>query len=127
MLTREQLLQKRSRPVKEIHVEGLGGSVLIQGLTTSERSHFEASLQNKKGKVDRSKVLMVRERLIVRCVVDANGKQLLTDDDMPLLSEQPAAIMEQIFNACQELSGFSDQDIESLEKNSGRTPPAEET
>ncbi len=126
MLTKSQILQSRPRETRDIHVEEFGGVVRIRALTTSERSRFESSLQTK-GKSDPKKVVLVREKLLVQSVVDDSGNLMFSEADIPALSAQPAKAVEKIFNAIQELSGFSDVDVESLEKNSEASPVAAAT
>lgn len=126
MLSKDQLLQKFPRTYREVAVPEFGGSVTIRGLTTSERSRFESSLQTK-GKSDPKKTRLVREKLIVLSVVDEQKQPMFSDADVPAISEWPAAGAERIFNAIQELSGFSDSDVEDMEKNSPATTDDAET
>lgn len=117
MLTKDEFLKPRDRVCININIDGLGGVVRIRALTTAERSRFEASLQ-RNGKPDPKKIVLVREKLIVLSVVDANDQQMFSEEDIPEISKLPARAVEQLFNEVRELSGFSEGDVESLEKNS---------
>lgn len=54
--------------------------------------------------------------MLAHCVVDDAGVRLFTDDDIPKLHEVPAH-MERVIDAALELSAFSNDEVEELEKN----------
>ena len=114
-LTREQLIQKRPMRTEEVEVPELGGKVLVKALTTGERGKYENSFLSKKGTVVLDLAAKMRSKLVSQTVVDASGKLLLTEDDIPLLEQQDAGAIVRIYEAAQRLSGFTKADMDEIE------------
>lgn len=114
--TREQMLSAPKRRFTEVDIADWG-KFRIRSLTELERSKFEASIRDKQGRVSNNKLLDLKCRLIVLCVVDANGDTILTNADIDALREQDSYRTNALVDAIQKHCGFSDSDIEDLEKN----------
>lgn len=114
--SRESILAAPKRRFTTVDIPEWG-CFRIRSLTELERSRFEASIRDKKGQVSNSKLLDLKCRLIVLCVVDADGNTILTDADIPALREQDSRRTNTLVDAIQEHCGFSDSDVEELEKN----------
>lgn len=119
LLSRETLLKKRPRKTKRVEIpeqftEFAGQEVILQGMTVNERADFEMSLQGKKKAAG---LRVVRERLVVDCLVDEEGNRLLTPDDIKQLGETDAAFIDYLFNEASILCGISKQDEEDLAGN----------
>lgn len=93
---------------------GEGKHCIVWGFNAKERTDFELSLQNRKGKLN---LQQVRERLIVASVRDEQGNPLFTQDDVAAIGNQSSTVVQRIFDVAMRLSGFSDSDVESLAKN----------
>jgi len=109
---------------------GEGAYVRVRGLTSEDRDAWETSLQQEKAdpKNPRRKIYVtdtrnLRAKLVVRCVVDANGQPVFTDGDVVHLGKRSAAVVDRIFAVAQRLSGIGEDDLEKLEGNSPDAPP----
>jgi len=97
------------------------GDIRIRSLTERERSGLEASQLTEEGSWSREDSVHMRVRWIVLCVVDQEGERIFTDRDTPWLEQIDSAITNVLFDACRRHVGISDQDVESLLKNSETT------
>lgn len=98
------------------------GPFIVQGLSASERDAFEASLVVGRGKTKDVSTLNIRAKLVARSVVDGDGKRLFLDEDAVLLGQMPAKIIGPLYDAAQEMSSVSDEDVEDMAKNSASGP-----
>lgn len=118
LLTRDQLLAPD--PVRHHQFSCGAVDVRIRNLTEGEKSKFENSILTSKGSLSVSKLDLARCRLIALCVVDAQGRRLLSDADAEALLEKDGALTARIYDECRKHCGFDEDDIETLAKNSDR-------
>lgn len=109
MLSKQDILAKSCAKTQTIAVPEWGGEVNIRTITAAERDKFE--LQCSESFVN------VRARLCSLAICDESGKRLFDDTDVAALGEKDAAPINRIFEAARKLNGFTDEDIEELEKN----------
>jgi hypothetical protein len=121
--TRDAILARKPRRVKTVDVPGWG-KFRIRSLTELERSRFEATIRDKNGQVSSSKMIDLKCRLIVLCVVDENGDPLLQNSDIEELRQQDSKLTNALVEEIQSHCGYSDADLEDLEKNSEPTRAA---
>lgn len=121
--TRDQFLGAKRRRFRDVVLPD-GTKFRLQSITERERSEWESHLKVKRGQVTRESLTMMRARLIVRCVVDADGALVFRPDDAAEMLSVDSAITNSLFEACQEHCGISDADVEGLEKNCERTQVA---
>jgi hypothetical protein len=103
-----------------VDVPEWGGTVLVQGMTGTERDRFEASMMNSKlDGVDRDRALeRYRARLAAACLVDASGKRLFRSEaEMKRLSEKSAQALSRVVDVASRLSGLTDSDVAELTGN----------
>ena len=118
MLTRDELLEKASVPLREeVPVPLWGGTVLLQGMSAVERDAFDAETYRDPNADIGDWRANFRARLCVRCVVDAEGNRILTDSDAERLGKAPGAVVDRLFEVGRRLSGLTEKDVEELEKN----------
>lgn len=115
-VTRDAILAPLKRRFQEVEVAGWG-KFRLRSLNELERSKFEASIRDKQGRVVNNKLVDLKCRLIVLCVVDENGDPLLTDADINALRQQDSKYTNTLVEAIQKHCGISDADMEELEKN----------
>jgi len=114
--TREKLFSCTRRRYRTETVGGL--EFTFQSLTEAEKSKFEKQVLNKQGSVKDDS----RRRLLVLSLVDSKSKQpYLEEADISELGNLDGAVTSQLFDVAMEHVGFSDNDIEELEKNSQTT------
>jgi len=112
MISKSDMLAACKR--KYVTVKAFGGDVKIRVMTTSERTAFEQSLQDHKGRVDKARQLSMRERLIAACVVDESGELMFADDDLETLANLPADEAERLVDAIQSACGWTKKEIDNL-------------
>lgn len=116
LATREHLLAAPKRRFAEVEIPGWG-TVRIRSLSELERSRFEASIRDKRGQVSASKLIDLKCRLIVLCVVDTDGNPILSNNDIEQLRQQDSRLTNLLTEKIQEHCGITDNDIEEMEKN----------
>lgn len=107
--------QKTDVPVPEL---GEGKVIPIWGMTPRERTEFEDK-QARLSKSQRAKhKAEIRERILIECCRDDDGKQLFTADQITALGQRRGDVVERLVNVALESSGFTGQDLEAIVKNS---------
>ena len=122
--TRDMLLKpiERPREVVELPELGEGVSVIVVGMTAKERSDFDNQFVSRKGDPMKKRIAEGRERIVVACCRDEEGKRLFTQDDVVQLGKQSGIVIERIVNAAQRTSGMTKDDLEDSVKNSEEAP-----
>lgn len=85
----------------------------LKGMTGRERDRFEASLAPK-GNSKKPQMDNFRARLVVQCAVDADGNRMFNAGDIGWIGDKSAKALSRIFDACQEMNGLTDSDIDDL-------------
>jgi hypothetical protein len=121
LLTREQILKTKDRTHKDVKCPEWGGTVRVQSLTGSERDAFEESILGQRNKDGTREVVAMnlRAKLVALSVVDKDGNQLFSKDDVLALGEKNAKPLDRLFSEAQKLSGITKDDVEEMVKNSG--------
>ncbi|WP_435107354.1 hypothetical protein [Nocardiopsis synnemataformans] len=112
-LGRDAILTADDRLYDVVPVPEWNGKVRIRSLTGTERDRFEADVagNGKKLKLDN-----VRAKFVARSIVDAKGNQVFSNSgaDIAALGKKNAAALNRVFEACQKLSGLTDEDVDEL-------------
>lgn len=117
LATKDQILNAPTRTYEYVSVPEWGGPIRLRSLTGKERDEFESSVQDSPGRRGKGKdnTANFRARLIAKCAVDAEGELLFSNrHEVNLLGEQPAKLLQTVFDVCAAMNGFSDEDVESL-------------
>lgn len=117
-LTRDAILASPDLPTESVAVPEWGGTVMVRGLNGTERDAFEAESYRVRGKDVEINRANLRSRLLVRAIVDDQGKRIFTDDDIAMLGAKSAAALDRVMEVAQRLSGIGNDDVEELAKNS---------
>lgn len=117
--TRKDLFAFSSRRYRTEKIGGL--EFTFQSLTEAEKSNFEKNVLNKAGAVRDDS----RRRLLVATLVDADKKPLLSSSDIDSLGDLDGAVTARLFEVAMSHTGFSEDEIESLEKNLPATTAAD--
>jgi hypothetical protein len=128
LLTKEQIKAADKKKFVDVPIKEWGGDVRIRELSASERDMWESEgILTEVGDPDETgaqKVTAkfnpkhVRARLVVRCIVDANGKRMFADDEVAAVGSLSASTVEKLFEAAKKINAIDAKDIEELEKNS---------
>jgi len=123
LLDRKKLLEKEVLEVVQVNL-GKDEFVFVRQMTGRERDRWEQSLiketKDEKGHVESYERSMedFRAKLVVNCVCDEKGTNLLQPEDFELLSQNMSARkLEKIVNVAQRLNKISEEDKEALVKN----------
>lgn len=124
LATAEQLMAATGqRRFKELSLPIRGLRVRIRSLTEREMSRYQSVTIASGGTgLKRSKLEDASRRLIVLCLVDQDGNQLLGDENLPKLADWDAADTNFLYDECAQHCGINRSDIEDLVKNSEEMP-----
>jgi hypothetical protein len=121
LLSRDDFKAAPPPKTEDVPAPELGEGAVVRMVTLSsiERDRFEDSLARDVGggktKVDR---INIRAKLIVKAAVDADGKRLFTDADLPWVSNLPSTLTDRMFTVAMRLAGMSSEAVEDAAKNS---------
>lgn len=106
MLTRDELLAYRKAPVETVKLPE--GEVRIRGLIARELLDFQRALElGKKNGVSTQDQDAFPAKLLVRCIVDEEGKPILSPDDWPSILEWPGTTMQKLAAVAFRLCGYT--------------------
>ena len=117
MIDREKLTAQTAMPEREVEIPSLGDTIRVRGMSSAERDAYEESMISVRGKRAEVKMALARARLLVVCLLNPDGSQMFLPGDVKLIGDLPAALVEPAYEAAQELSGMTEEDIEDLAKN----------
>lgn len=122
MLSRADLL-RASLPQETVYVKELKDSVIVRGMTGRERDAFEASCLVAKGRKREINTLDMRAKLVALCCIDEKGQRLFSDEDVAVLGDVRADVIDRLFSVAQRLSGLRDEDVDELGLGSASPAP----
>lgn len=88
-----------------------GGTVIVRGLTGTERDAFEQRCHE-------TSYANVRACLLAFSLVDDNGKRLFSLEDVQALGAKSAAPLDLLFDVARRLSGIGAREVKELVGNS---------
>lgn len=127
-LTRDEIFAADDVQTEEVAVPEWGGpanphaTVLVRGMSGTERDAFETSLITGKGKDQTVSLKDIRAKLCARTICGPDKVRLFSDSDIEALGKKSAKALDRVFGVAQRLSGITDEDIADLEKNSKSAP-----
>jgi len=108
---------KNSLKTRVVHCPGLGFDVTLRAMSANARDLFEQRYVKLK-QIEPGVIENIRAHFLIHHIVDDNGALMFDNSDVGQLGESlSAADADLLFVACQELSGFSNNDIEEIKKN----------
>ena len=114
MLTREDFLKIRPCEFKDVDV--LDGTVRLKAMTAGEKDAFEQDWHTLQEKYKGKNTPNIRAFFVIHHAVDSDNNLLFTVDDVEAVGNQPGLEIDKLFDACQELSGLSNEDEAALKK-----------
>jgi hypothetical protein len=121
LLSREAILKAEDIHTEKVEVPEWGGEVLVRGLTGRQRDEFEGSLIEHRGRRAVMNTANMRAKLVSWSVVDEEGSRLFTSGDVQELGEHSAAAVNRIYAVAAKLSGLSDEDVDEMVADFGKT------
>lgn len=118
-LSADDILNADDLKPEPVDVPEWGGTVLVKGMTGTERDRFEAAMLNENmSGVSKDKALdMYRARLAAACIVGPDGKRLFQGATVKRLGEKNAQALTRVVEVASRLSGLTDGDVEELTGN----------
>lgn len=116
-LTKESILQSNDRKTEVVDVPEWGGKVIVSSLTSVERDAFENELVTMMQEDGTDIPRTIRANLVVRSLVDEEGKRIFQDKDAAILGAKNASVVDRLFKVAQKLSGMSEKDVQEMVKN----------
>lgn len=119
-LSAEEILNADDLQREPVAVPEWGGTVLVQGMSGTDRDRFEASMMNESmSAVSKDKALdKYRARLAAFCLVTEDGKRMFRSDaEVNRLGQKSAQALTRVVEVASRLSGLTDGDIEELTGN----------
>lgn len=115
---RSLILDASDIETREVHVPEWGTTVFVRGMTAAERDGFEAESLKGKGNKKEVNFANMRARLLVRCLVDADGERIFTERDADALGRKSVKAVQRLYDVAADLSALSPEDVEDLVGNS---------
>ena len=119
-LSADDILNADDLKPEPVEVPEWGGTVLVKGMSGTERDKFEGAMLNENmSGVSKDKAMeRYRARLAASCLVDENGKRLFQGDAvMKRLGEKSGQALTRVVEVASRLSGLTDEDVEELTGN----------
>ncbi len=114
-LSRDDILNCNDLRREKLTIKEWGGDIYIRQLTAKEQDMLERESLKKGGSAN---IENMRARFAVMCVVDKNGKNLFSEEDIPKLTLKAGAVLNKIIEKASELNNISEKDLEEIAKNS---------
>lgn len=122
LLGRSEILDAVDLQQQDVAVPEWGGTVRIRGLSGAERDQYEAWIISGKGRNRDVNLRQSRAKLVMMCVVDADGKRLFDEADISRLGAKSALAMQRVFDVAAALSGLDEDTLEKIQDDLGNAP-----
>ncbi len=111
MSLRDKILSVKDFELVEVEVPEWEVSIYLKPISGMKRAKLESMNNNNKP------LETIMMSLLVDSIVDENGNQVFTDEDIEKLGNKNSKVIYRIFTEALTVSGLSDKEIEELEKN----------
>lgn len=120
-LTKQQILAAEDRKFVDVEVPEWGGVVRVGTMTAAQRDQYEVKFAQFR-KMDRDgdlkdRPISMRALLVAACLVDAEGKNMFTVEDVELLGQKSGAALNRVFSQALELNVLTKVAAERVEGN----------
>jgi hypothetical protein len=113
-LTRDQILGAQDIERELVPVPEWSGDVYVQMMSGTDRDAYEVESLLAADK----RLVNMRAKLAVRCIVDENGVKLFTQNDVDALGAKSYAALERVVTVAQRINKLTDEEMEKLKGNS---------
>lgn len=120
-LTRDDILNANDIQTETVNVPEWGGDVTVKGLSGVERDAWEIAISMENGKPTKNP-RNIRAQLVVRAVVDSEGRKLFRSIDAEALGKKSGKALDRVYEVAARLSGIRAEDIEEMAKNLPQDP-----
>lgn len=128
LLTRDDILHAQDRQYDTVACPEWGGEVRLRSITGTQRDAYEDSIRGK-GKAGERELNLrnARVKLIVMCAVDEHDQLMFTTEDINAFGRKNAKPIDHLFDACRELAGLGEGDVERAVENFDDDPNEPDT
>lgn len=116
-LTRDEILQKNDTTTVEVDIPEWGGAVRVRSLTLLEQAKLADLNTQTAQKGMEERVKKAQLQLIIFCVVDENGGQMFSKDDIDSLAGKNPGAIKRIQDAVLKISAITPEAQGEAEKN----------
>ncbi len=113
-LTAKAIFDANDLVTETVEIPEWGGSVIVRGLSGTERDRFEDTITDQSGKNAKLNLRNFRAKLVVLATFDNDGNRLFSEADVERLGQKSAAAIQRIFKVAQRLAGMSDEEVKEL-------------
>jgi hypothetical protein len=114
-ITKEALLAKAAeRRYKDVPVPELGEGVEIrvQAMSSKQFEEYESEMIRRVRGGRIATLVGLKSLLMIRCVIDANGNPMFTEEDLPALNELDGGICDRLSKAAQDVNLMNEKALE---------------
>jgi hypothetical protein len=125
---RDQILKADDLPREPADDEaarawGLAPGTLCVGVMSGEdRDSYYAGFYDEKGNERADRLENLTARLLVRALVDATGKRIFTNEDMPALGQKSSQVLDALGKDARRLNGIGAEAAKAAAGNSVPSP-----
>ena len=101
---------------------GDGASVIVRGMSGTDRNSYESALMVGKGRKSRVDMADITAKLLVRCIVREDGTRVFRDDETALVGKIRSDVLGRLSDVAQRLCGLTEEDLEDLGKSLPTAP-----
>ena len=119
LLTADAILAADDRASEDVPVPEWNGTVRAMALSGTDRDAYEAAMVDARKQGNASvRLHNFRAKLVIKCLVDGEGKRLFKDDQLKDLAAKSGAVLDRLFDKARALSGMDDDAAEAASGNS---------
>jgi hypothetical protein len=118
MSLRDQIVNASDCQREAVKVPEWNCTVYIRNMTAHDLDSWQCETYETNGtdvKVNRQNI---RSRLLVRCIVDEDGKRVFKDEEAHELGAKNTKVIERLYKVAEKLNAVTAKDVEDLAKNS---------
>jgi hypothetical protein len=121
-LTKEQIaaIDDLSSKVVPFDVPEWGGVVYIRPMSVGELDDYSNAVVRAKPS---GGLPNFRAGLVAKCLCDESGKRLFSDEEILVLGQKNAVVMNRLYKACDDLNDISPKKVEDIAGNSSAGQP----
>ncbi len=120
-LSFKDIKAKADVTIREVDCPEWGGTVFVRSMSGFEKDQFEASVMVKSGRDRDIDFHNMRAKMLVIVLCDKQGNRLEgldSPDALTDLGKKNAIVLDRLFKIAQELSGYTQEEVDRLTKNS---------
>lgn len=115
--TKEQFLAQVPEDYVEVEIKGLNDKIRLKSLSGTERNGLVGKVDAQGNPVGDFDPMKLQLKLLVKCIVDENGKRIFDDADTSVVEALPAKVLDRLTHEASRLNGLDDAAINNQVQN----------